>query len=103
MYRAGSKREGVRLGSGRQRDFDLSTDTADGCDDSGDDEDNYESDHFVEINERPVQRISMELFYKPHTISLLFVCIAGLTATAFVRDGSLSYQGRDSPIVKHYS
>ena len=50
-----------------------------------------ESDHFIEINERRVQRISMEVFYKPHTLTLLVFCIAGLSTAAFVRDGSLSY------------
>ena len=33
----------------------------------------------------------MEVFYKPRTITLLFACVAALTATAFVRDGTLSY------------
>ena len=47
----------------------------------------YDADleRFIEINERPVKRISMEVFYKPRTITLLFACVAGLTATAFVR------------------
>ena len=44
-----------------------------------------ETEYFIEINERPVKRISMEVFYKPRTITLLFACVAALTATAFVR------------------
>ena len=41
--------------------------------------------HFLEINERPVDDISMEIFYEPHTITLLCLCIFGLTYTAFTR------------------
>jgi len=44
------------------------------------------SDHFVSINERPVDDISLEFFYKPHTITTMFVLAAGLTYTAFTRD-----------------
>ena len=29
-----------------------------------------------------------EFFYKPHTISLMFFCVLGLTYTAFTRDDS---------------
>lgn len=43
---------------------------------------------FNDINNRPVDDIHMEIFYKPHTISLLLLCIFGLTYTAFVRDSS---------------
>jgi len=44
------------------------------------------SDHFVSINERPVDDISLEFFYKPHTLMLMFVCVCGITWTAFTRD-----------------
>lgn len=43
---------------------------------------------FMEVNERPVDDISLEFFYKPHTISLLLCCIFGVTYAAFVRDSS---------------
>lgn len=40
---------------------------------------------FSSINERPVDDISLEFFYKPHTITLLAVSIASVIYTAFVR------------------
>lgn len=43
------------------------------------------SDHFVSINERPVDDISLEFFYKPHTITTMFVLAAVVTYTAFTR------------------
>ena len=43
---------------------------------------------FVEINDKSVDDIQLEVFYKPHTISLLLLCVFGLTYTAFVRDSS---------------
>ena len=65
------------------------------------------SDHYRSVNERPVDDISLgmkksivnlrmffvnfilsEFFYKPHTISLMFFCVLGLTYTAFTRDDS---------------
>ena len=48
------------------------------------------SDHFVSINERPVDDISLEFFYQPHTLLLMFVCVCGITWTAFTRDQSHS-------------
>jgi len=47
---------------------------------------------FEEINEKNVDDIQMEIFYKPHTITLLLLCIFGLTYTAFVRDSTLDHQ-----------
>jgi len=49
------------------------------------------SDHFKSINERPVDDISYEFFYKPHTITLMLACIIGVTYTAFKRDGSVDW------------
>jgi phosphatidylserine synthase 1 len=40
---------------------------------------------FDDINERPVDDISLEFFYKPHTISLLLGCIFGMTYIAFTK------------------
>lgn len=40
---------------------------------------------FVVINERPVDDISLEFFYKPHTITLLAVSIIGVMYFAFIR------------------
>ena len=40
---------------------------------------------FDDINDRPVDDISLEFFYKPHTISLLLACIFGLMYIAFTR------------------
>ncbi|XP_052763400.1 phosphatidylserine synthase 1-like isoform X2 [Mya arenaria] len=45
-----------------------------------------EEDHFRFINEKGVDDISLEVFYKPHTITLLTVSIAGLLYSAFTRD-----------------
>jgi phosphatidylserine synthase 1 len=43
---------------------------------------------FTEINDRPVDDISVDFFYQPHTISLLLLCIFGITFAAFARDTS---------------
>ncbi|GLV45744.1 Phosphatidylserine synthase [Carabus blaptoides fortunei] len=43
-------------------------------------------DSFSHINERPVDDISLEFFYKPHTITLLLVSIAAVLYSAFVRN-----------------
>lgn len=43
------------------------------------------SDPFTSVNERPVDDISLEFFYKPHTISLLAFSIIGVMYFAFVR------------------
>ncbi len=43
---------------------------------------------FTDVNDHPVHEISLEIFYKPHTISLLLLCIAGVTYSAFTRDAS---------------
>ncbi|CAL1541969.1 unnamed protein product [Lymnaea stagnalis] len=42
----------------------------------------------VIINERSVDDISLDFFYKPHTITLLLTCISGLLYFAFTRDDS---------------
>jgi len=44
-----------------------------------------EEDHFRFINEKGVDDISLEVFYQPHTITLLTVSIAGLLYSAFTR------------------
>jgi len=46
---------------------------------------------YKSVNERPVDDISLDYLYKPHTISLMVVCVLGLTFTAFTRDDSLSW------------
>ena len=48
------------------------------------------SDHFVSINERPVDDISLEFFYQPHTLLLMFLCVCGITWTAFTRDQTIN-------------
>jgi len=40
---------------------------------------------FELINDRSVDDISLEFFYKPHTITLLLACISGLVYIAFAR------------------
>ena len=49
------------------------------------------SDHYKSINERPVDDISLEFFYQPHTITTMVICIVGLTYTAFVRDETVDW------------
>lgn len=44
-----------------------------------------EQDPFIIINERPVDDISLDFFYKSHTITLLAVSIIGVMYFAFVR------------------
>lgn len=43
------------------------------------------TDNFKVINECAVDDISLELFYRPHTITLLAVSIAGVIYFSFVR------------------
>ena len=43
------------------------------------------SDHYKSINERPVDSISLEFFYRPHTITTMLATLAALTYTAFTR------------------
>ncbi|CAI9720231.1 phosphatidylserine synthase 1-like isoform X2 [Octopus vulgaris] len=45
-----------------------------------------EKEHFRAINEQPVDDITLEFFYQPHTISLLTLCIIGLLYVAFMRN-----------------
>lgn len=47
--------------------------------------DNEDEEHFRFINEKGVDDISLEVFYKPHTITLLTVSIVGLLYVAFTR------------------
>lgn len=42
-------------------------------------------DSFPAINERPVDDISLDFFYKSHTITLLAISIGVVIYTAFVR------------------
>jgi phosphatidylserine synthase 1 len=46
------------------------------------------NNHFYAINERPVDDISLEFFYKPHTISLLTISIFAVFYSAFTRNDS---------------
>lgn len=43
------------------------------------------TDPFISINERPVDDISLDFFYKPHTVTLLAVSIISVMYFAFVR------------------
>jgi len=43
------------------------------------------ADHFYAINERPVDDISLDFFYKPHTITLLTCLTSVLLYSAFTR------------------
>lgn len=40
---------------------------------------------FLVVNERPVDDISLDFFYKPHTITLLAVSVLAVMYFAFVR------------------
>ena len=48
---------------------------------------------FIDINDRKVDDISLELFYKPHTITLLLGCVLFLTFLAFSRDPNSDFRG----------
>ena len=37
------------------------------------------------VNDREVDQITLDVFYKPHTVSLLVCCIVGITCIAFFR------------------
>ncbi|KAK2713718.1 phosphatidylserine synthase-like [Artemia franciscana] len=43
-------------------------------------------DHFHTINEKPVDDISIDYFYKPHTLTLLTACLSVLIYSSFTRD-----------------
>ncbi|KAK9510432.1 hypothetical protein O3M35_005222 [Rhynocoris fuscipes] len=43
-------------------------------------------DKFVVINERPVENVSLEVFYRPHTITLFLVSFASLIYFSFIRN-----------------
>jgi phosphatidylserine synthase 1 len=43
------------------------------------------TDSFPSINERPVDDISLEFFYKPHTITLLLISIGAVIYFVFTR------------------
>lgn len=44
-----------------------------------------QSNSFMDINERPVDDISLDFFYKPHTVTLLAISIIAVMYCAFVR------------------
>lgn len=44
-----------------------------------------EKQHFVGVNEQEVEDITLEFFYKPHTLTLLGVAIATTLYFAFTR------------------
>jgi phosphatidylserine synthase 1 len=46
----------------------------------------FKNHKFYSINDAPVDDISIEFFYKPHTLSLLFLLIAAVVYSAFTRD-----------------
>lgn len=45
----------------------------------------YTSNSFMDINERPVDDISLDFFYRPHTVTLLLISIVAVMYCAFVR------------------
>ena len=47
---------------------------------------------FLEVNNREVDDISLEFFYKPHTITLLLGCVIFLTFLAFSRDPNADFR-----------
>ncbi|XP_031640040.1 phosphatidylserine synthase 1 [Contarinia nasturtii] len=60
-----------------QRDTDVSADQPNAA---------IRPDPFISINEQPVDDISLDFFYKPHTVTLLAVSIISVMYFAFVRD-----------------
>jgi len=47
---------------------------------------------FYRINDAPVEDISIEFFYKPHTLSLLFFGIAAVLYSAFTRNADDNFE-----------
>ncbi|RWS10783.1 phosphatidylserine synthase 1-like protein [Dinothrombium tinctorium] len=66
--------------------------TNDGCVNSLHYFSNDELNLFYSINERMVEDISLEFFYKPHTITLLSVSIFAVLYTAFTRNDESSLE-----------
>nr|CAG4636979.1 EOG090X05CZ [Ceriodaphnia reticulata]SVE72908.1 EOG090X05CZ [Ceriodaphnia reticulata] len=64
--------QGPRPASGRKRTYSSVSNDAE--------------DHFYVINERPVDDISLDFFYKPHTITLLTALSSVLLYSAFTRN-----------------
>ena len=50
---------------------------------------NEDSDHFTAMNEHPVDDISLDFFYKPHTLTLLSSSVLWLLYSALTRLFSL--------------
>jgi len=48
---------------------------------------------YIEVNDRQVDDISLEFFYKPHTITLLIGCLVFLTFLVFSRDPNADFRG----------
>ena len=48
---------------------------------------------FIDVNDKQVDDISLEFFYKPHAITLLLGCIVFLTFLAFSRDPNADFRG----------
>ena len=48
---------------------------------------------FKDVNDRDVDDISLEFFYKPHTITLLLGCVLFLAFLAFLRDPNADFRG----------
>lgn len=46
---------------------------------------NEEAHSFSNINEHPVDDISLEFFYTPHRLTLLLISVAAVMCCAFVR------------------
>lgn len=60
---------------------------------------NSHTDAFISINERPVDDISLDFFYKPHTVTLLAVSIFALMYFACVR-WVFSHHVRSKPFMR---
>ena len=48
---------------------------------------------FIDVNDKQVDDISLEFFYKPHTITLLLGCIVFFTFLNFLRDPNADFRG----------
>ena len=55
-------------------------------DSDGPPQESLQASKFYSINDAPVEDISIEFFYKPHTLTLLFVGIAWVLYSAFTRN-----------------
>ena len=59
------------------------------------------SNHFQTINEKTVDDISIDYFYKSHAITLLIVCLSVIIYSSFTRDDEVDFKDNIWVGMKH--